>query len=211
MCINSSLPTTSAPSHLFTVHQIQMQFAKLPCCSWVPKNVLPSCVPILVLCFSLPFPTLRTPWSWQKYCLDHCARMCCSLHIVTSCRFMNWPIRCKRGGRNVHFLSINLISFRWSRRIVLVTASPAREMDSTCRQWNIEKDVRNVRDFSVKRLPSGGTRSCMPQQMRYTGVCASWEQKLGVFWSRPNPHRDRPHHCQWASSLVQRLWLARFV
>ena len=42
-------------------------------------------------------------------------------------------------------------------------------------------------------------------------VCAGWEQKLGVFWSRPKPHRGRPRHCQWASSLVQRLWLARFV
>ena len=64
--------------------------------------------------------TLRTPWSWQKYCLNHCARTCCSLHIVTRCRFTNWQIGCERGGRNVHFLSINLISFRWSRGIVLV-------------------------------------------------------------------------------------------
>ena len=55
-------------------------------------------------------------------------------------------------------------------------ASPAREMDSAGRQWNTEKDVR-VR--GVKRLPSGGT--CMPQQMRYSGVCADWEQKLCVF------------------------------
>ena len=43
---------------------------------------------------------LRTPWSWQKYCLNHCARTCCSLRIVTRCRFTNWPIRCERGGRN---------------------------------------------------------------------------------------------------------------
>ena len=118
------------------------------------------------------------------------------------CRLTNWRIRCERGGRKVHFLSINLISFRQSRGIVLVMASPAREIDSAGRQWNTEKDVRNVRDFSVKRLPSGGTRSCrpMPQQTRYAGVCADWEQKLCVFWSRPNPHLDRPRHCQWASS-----------
>ena len=64
--------------------------------------------------------TLRTPWSWQKYCLNHCARTCCSLRNVTRCRFTNWRIRCERGGRNVHFLSINLISFRRSRGIVLV-------------------------------------------------------------------------------------------
>ena len=32
-----------------------------------------------------------------------------------------------------------------------------------------------------------------------------------VFWSRPNPHLDRPRHCQRGKSLVQRLWLARFV
>ena len=155
--------------------------------------------------------TLRTPWSPQKYCLNHCARTCCSLRIVTRCRFMNWPIRCEWGGRNVHFLSINLISFRRSRGIVLVMASQARERDSAGRQWNIEKDVWNVRDFSVKRLPSGGTRRCMLQQTRCAGVCADWAQKLCAFWSRPNPHRDRPRHCQWASSLVQRLWLARFV
>ena len=134
-----------------------------------------------------------TPWSWQIYCLNHCARTCCSLCIVTRCHFMNWPIRCKRGSRNMHFLSINLISFRWSRGIVLVMASPAREMDSVGGQWNTEKDVWNVRDFSIKRLPSGGTRSCMPQQMRYAGVCADWQQKLCMFWSRPNPHLDRPH------------------
>ena len=155
--------------------------------------------------------TPRTPWSWQKSCLNHCARTCCSLRIVTRCRFTNWPIRCERGGRNVHFLSIILISYRQSRGIVLVMVSPAREMDSTGRQWNTEKDVRNVRDFSTKRLPSGGTRGCMPQQMRYAGVSADWEQKLCMFRSRPNPHHDRPRHCQWVSSLVQHLWLARFI
>ena len=64
--------------------------------------------------------TLRTQWSWQKYCLNHCARTCCSLRNVTRCRFTNWRIRCEWGGRNVHFLSINLISFRRSRGIVLV-------------------------------------------------------------------------------------------
>ena len=47
---------------------------------------------------------------------------------------MNWPIRCERGGRNVLFLSINLISFRRSRGIILVMASPAWEMDSARRQ-----------------------------------------------------------------------------
>ena len=69
-----------------------------------------------------------------KYCLNHCARTCCSLRIVTRCRFTNWPIRCEQGGRNVHFLSINLISFRQSRGIVLVMSSPVREMDSAGRQ-----------------------------------------------------------------------------
>ena len=146
-----------------------------------------------------------------KYCLNHCARTCWSLRIVTRCRFTNWPMRCERGGRNVHFLSINLISFRRSRGIVLVMASPAREMDSAGRQWNTEKDARNVRDFVVKRLPSGGIRCCMPQQMRYAGVCAHWEQKFSGFRSRPNPHRHGQRHWQWASSLVRHLWLARFV
>ena len=148
-----------------------------------------------------------------KYCLNHCARsrMCCFPCIVTRCHFTNWPIRCKWGGRNVPFLSINLISFRQSCGIVLVMASLAREMDSGDRQWNTEKDVWNVRAFGVKRLPGGGTRDCMPQQTRYTGVCADWEQKLCVFWSMPNPHRHGQRHWQWASSLVRCLWLARFV
>ena len=61
--------------------------------------------------------TLRTPWPWQKYCLNHCARTSCSLRIVTRCRFTNWRISCQRSGRNVHFLSMNLISFRRSRGI----------------------------------------------------------------------------------------------
>ena len=47
----------------------------------------------------------------KKYCLNHCARTCCSLRNVTRCRFTNWRIRCERGGRNVHFLSINWLAF----------------------------------------------------------------------------------------------------
>ena len=111
------------------------------------------------------------------------------------------------------FIFLASISLAFAGHVVLfwLWLPPARETDGAGRQWNAEKDVRNVRDFSVKRLPSGGTRSCMPQQTRYAAVCADWEQKLCAFWSRPNPHRDRPRHCQWASSLVQRLWLARFV
>ena len=174
------------------------------------------CRSVHTLSWKSPGPggcTLRTPWSWQKYCLNHCARTCCCLRIVTRCRFTNWRIRCERGGRNVPFLSIHLISFRQWRGIVLVMACPAQETDAAGRQWNAEKDPRNVRDFSVKRLPRGGTRSCMPQQTRYAGVCVDWEreQNLCVFWSRPNPHLDRSRHCHWASSLVQHLWLARFV
>ena len=115
--------------------------------------------------------------------------------------------------RQKTFIFLASISLAFAGHVVLFWLwLPRRgETDGTGRQGNAEKDVRNVRDFSVKRLPSGGTRSCMPQQTRYAAVCADWEQKLGVFWSRSNPHRDRPRHCQWASSLVQRLWLARFV
>ena len=47
--------------------------------------------------------TLRTPWSWQKYCVNHFARTCCSLGIVTRCRFTNWPIRCERGSKKRAF------------------------------------------------------------------------------------------------------------
>ena len=141
---------------------------------------------------------LRTPWSWQNYCLNHCTRTCCSRRIVTRCRFTNWLIRCERGGRTMRFLRINLISFRRSHGIVLVMASPAREMDSAGRWWNTEKDMPNVRDFSVNRLPSGGTRRCMPQQTWHAGVCGDWEQKLRVF--RSNPYRDWPGHWQRTST-----------
>ena len=50
-------------------------------------------------------------------------------------------------------------------------ASPARETDGTGRQGNAEKDVRNVRDFSVKRLPSGGTIEVVCLNKRDTLVC----------------------------------------
>ena len=86
------------------------------------------------VCNSL-IPTLRTPWSWQKYCLKHCARTCCSLRNVTRCRFTNWRIRCERGGRNVHFLSINLISFRRSRGIVLVKLGVFRSQPNPHCHW----------------------------------------------------------------------------
>ena len=49
--------------------------------------------------------------------------------------------------------------------------SPARKIDSAGGQWNTKKDTRNVRDFSVKRLPSGGTRRCTSQQKWLVGVC----------------------------------------
>ena len=157
---------------------------------------------------STVWSTLRMPWSWHNYCHNHCTRTCCSHHIITRCHFTNWPIRCKQGGKSMHFLSTNLIGFRRSSAIVLVMTSLAQEMDSTGRQWNTEKDVWNVRDFSAKGLPSGGTR-CMPQQMWHAVVCANWEQKIWVFWS--NLHCDWPHHWQRASSSIQHLWLARFV
>ena len=165
-------------------------------------SLLPTCTLV---------PTLRTPWSWQKYCLNHCVRTCCSLRIVTRCRFTNWGIRCERGSRNLHFLSINLISFRRSRGIVLVMASRrgrwTARVDSEiqrnmCEMWGIsalkgyqmealEAVCVNKRDM-LACVPTGSRNSC-------------------VFWSRSNPHLDRPRHCQRARSLVQRLWLARFV
>ena len=152
-----------------------------------------------------PRTTLRTPCGLDKNIVSVFSVLSLGVALRTD------ESGCERGSRNVHFLSINSISFRRSRGIVLVMACPARETDGAGRQWNAEKDVRNVRDFSVKRLPRGGTRSRMPQQTRYVGVCAGWEQNLCVFWSRPNPHLDRSRHCQWASSLVQHLWLVRFV
>ena len=108
------------------------EFCQLPCCTrpnsllvfyWSVRLVRS----MLAFCSSssvhMPNNTLRTPWSWQKYCLNHCARTCCSLRNVTRCRFTNWRIRCERGGRNVHFLSINLISFRRSRGIVWLNST----------------------------------------------------------------------------------------
>ena len=79
------------------------------------------------------------------YCLNHCAGTCHSRLTVTRCRFTNQPAnQVPARHRTVHFLSTNLISFRRSRGIVFVMAAPAREMDSRGRQWNTEKDMRNV-------------------------------------------------------------------
>ena len=106
--------------------------------------------------------TLHTPWSWHNYCLNHRTRTCYSCCIIFRCRFTNWQLAnqmwMRRAAEPCIFLaSIWLVFASHVHGIALVMAAPAQEMDNADRQWNTEKDVQNVRDFSVKRLPSGGT------------------------------------------------------
>ena len=155
--------------------------------------------------------TLRTPWSWQNIVSTTAPER--AVLSVLSLGVALWTGQSGASEVAERCISLASIWLAFAGHVLLfwLWLPLAREMDSASRQWNTEKDMRNVRDFVVKRLPSGGTRCWMPQQTRYAGVCADWEQKLCVFWSRPNPHRRGQRHRQWASSLVWRLWLARFV
>ena len=107
--------------------------------------------------------TLRTLWSWQNYCLNHCARTCCSLRIVTRCCFTNWRVRCEQGGRNIHFLSINLINFHRSRGIVLVKVRVSRSRPNPHRHrqrhWQSASSLGRclwlARLVSVWKVPPG--------------------------------------------------------
>ena len=51
---------------------------------------------------------------WQKYCLNHCARTCCSLHIVSKGIALRTGQSDASEAAETSFLSINLISFRRS-------------------------------------------------------------------------------------------------
>ena len=104
--------------------------------------------------------------------------------------------------RTVHFLiGTNLISFCWSCDIVLVMVASAQEMDIPSNSEIQRKICEMLKDFSIKNLPSRGTRRCMLQQMWHTGAWVDWEQKICML--RRNAHRDQPHHRQRAHSLVR--------
>ena len=146
-----------------------------------------------------------------KYCLNHCARTCCSLRNVTRCRFTNWRLRCERGGRTFIFLASIWLAVAghvvlfwiWLPRRGRWTAP----VDSEIQRKICEMlEISVLKGYQVEALYLYGSTNAIR-----CCVCADWDQKLCVFWSRRNPHRDRPRHCQWASSLVQRLWLARFI
>ena len=140
-----------------------------------------------------------------KYCLNHCARTCCSLHIVTRCRFTNWPIRCEQGSRNMHFLSINLISSCRSRGILIWLWLSWRgrwtaPVDSEIQRKMCEMlGISALKGYQVEALEAVCLNKCN------TLACADRKQKLCVFQSRPNPHHDRPRHCQRASSLIHSI------
>ena len=56
--------------------------------------------------------------------------------------------------------------------------------------------MRNVRDFSVKRLPSGSTIAVWLNNAIRCCVRRQGAETLRVLKYRPNPHGDRPRHCQ---------------
>ena len=98
----------------------------------------------------------------------------------------------------MHFLSINLISFRRSRGIVLVMASPAPEMDSAAPvDSEIQRKMCEMLGISsLKGYPVVALDTVCLNKTRYAGVCADWEQKLCVFRSRPNLRRHGQRHWQ---------------
>ena len=135
-----------------------------------------------------------------------------SLRIVTRCRLYELTNEMlSEAAKTCIFLASIWLAF--AGHVVLFWLWLPRRGRWTARvDSEIQRKTREMLGISsLKGYPSGGIRCCMPQQMQYAGVCADWEQKLSVFRSRPNLHRHGQRHCQWASSLVRRLWLARFV
>ena len=72
----------------------------------------------------------------------------------------------------MHYIGINLICFRQSHGIVLVMAA-SRGICTAPVDSEIRRDIQNVRDFSVKRLPFDGiclnkrdTRMCVRTRSR---------------------------------------------
>ena len=89
-------------------------------------------------------------------------------------------------------------------------AAPARGKWTVLLDSEVQRKTCKV--FGISALTSYQVealyRSCMLQQAWHAGVCADCEQKIGVF--RRNVHRDQPRHWWRVSSLVHRLWLARY-
>ena len=156
-------------------------------------------------------PTLCTPWSWQNIVSTTAPE-----RAVLSILSLGVVIQTGQSGvSEVAETCIFLASiwFAVAGHVILFWLwLPQRGRWTAPVDSEIQRKMCEMLGISsVKRLPSGGTRCRMPQQTRYAGVCADWEQKLCVFQSRPKPHRHGQCHWQLGSSLVWRLWLARFV
>ena len=108
---------------------------------------------------------------------------------------MNWPIRHERGGRNVHFCSVNLISFRRSRGIVLVMASLAWRWTAPV-DSEIQRKTRKVLAISVLKGYQVDALEAVYLNKCDTLVCVPTGSRNSVFRSRSNPHCDLPRHCQ---------------
>ena len=109
--------------------------------------------------------------------LNHCARTCYPGCIITRCRFTNWPIRCEWGAEPCIFLAAVWLAF--AVHVVLFWSWLA-----WCGGWTAkykEIYIRNIGDFSIKKLLSRGTKSCMFQQTWHASVCFDWERNIFAY------------------------------
>ena len=98
----------------------------------------------------------------------------------------------------MHFLSINLISFRRSRGIVLVMASPygrwTAPVDSEIQRMMCQMlGISALEGYQVEVLEA----VCLNK--RDTLVCVPTGSRNSACFEvgpKPNPHGDRPRHCQ---------------
>ena len=157
-------------------------------------------------------PTLRTPWSWQNIVSNTAPERGVLSVLSLGVALRTDQSGASEGAETCTFLASILLAFAshvvlfwlWLPRRGRWTAPVAIEIQR--KMWEM-LGISSLKGYQVEALDA----VYMPQQTRYAGVCVDWEQKLCVFRSRPNPHRHGQRHWQWASSLVRRLWLARFV
>ena len=155
--------------------------------------------------------TLRTPWSWQNIVSTTAPE-----RAVLSVMSLGVALRTDESGASEAAETFIFLASIWlavAGHVVLFWLWLPRRgrwtapVDSEIQRKICEMlEISVLKGYQVEALYLYGSTNAIRRC-----VCADWDQKLCVFWSRRNPHRDRPRHCQWASSLVQRLWLARFV
>ena len=155
--------------------------------------------------------TLRTPWSWQNIVSTTVPE-----RAVLSVMSLGVALQTDESGASEAAETFIFLASIWlavTGHVVLFWLWLPRRgrwtapVDSEIQRKICEMlEISVLKGYQVEALYLNGSTNAIRRC-----VCADWDQKLCVSWSRRNPHRDRPRHCQWVSSLVQHLWLARFV